>query len=139
MSDPAVLLYVVIPIVVIVCLLIARLIAARSHRKQLQQAYADYQLALDALREHPTNTHVRQQALDLGRKYGFLSRLRGGVPVFDETALMHDISAVTADATQEVRESIAVRLTILDELRMKGLISPTEYEQRREAVLEEAP
>ena len=83
-------------------------------------------------------------------RYSNLTRDKKGVSLFDEVALSNDIGAACAGATRMpaqnaapvapptpvAAESAEVRLQRLGDLLAKGLISATEHDQRRAAILD---
>jgi hypothetical protein len=99
----------------------------------LEEATQAYQGSLSALKADPTNSDLRQRTLALGRHYSNLSRNSTGQTVFDELALMNDISAACASAHLLKHspigsvESIEERLTKLQSLREKGLIDQADF------------
>ena len=109
---------------------------------------AAYRASLMALRDDPTNSTLRQRTLELGRAYAHLTRNREGVAIFDEVALMNDITAAVGAASliSGMRNlppsplqaaSIEERLSRLATLRDQGLITAEEYASRRAAMLSE--
>ncbi len=129
----------------------SNLIAAA--RKALSEAKAACEASLSELRRDPTNTQLRQRSLELGRHYSNLGRNKEGVAIFDEVALMNDITAAVgstavitsrshADRPSEPLaatrpSSIEQRLERLSSLRDQGLITGEEYEARRGEILKE--
>jgi hypothetical protein len=110
----------------------------------LAQAKASYQASLSKLKSNPTNADLRQRTLELGRIYSNLTRKKRGVTLFDEVALMNDISAACAGATfvspnmgTSATPSIEKRLSKLAELRSKGLIDEQEYNSKRQKIIDE--
>lgn len=111
----------------------------------LKQARARYEASLAALKRDPNNADLKQATLALGRAYSQLTRDKKGVTLFDEVALMNDINAACAGAglhpqqrvvaASQVQESVEQRLQKLSDLSAKGLISQTEHDQRRSAIL----
>ena len=61
-------------------------VAFEAHQRG--KAREAYQTALANLRSNPSNPHLREEALHLGRVYSHLTRNRRGVTLFDEVALM---------------------------------------------------
>lgn len=121
--------------------------AARRRAKELKEARDAYQTSLAQLKRNPTNANCRQRTLQLGRVYSNLTRNKKGVTIFDEIALMNDINAACAGATtvdsppkttyEQPRQPIEERLARLAELKTKGLIDETEYNARRQKILDE--
>jgi len=99
-----------------------------------------YHDALAALKADPTNADLRQRALSVGRAYSALTR-QSNITVYDEMAVMNDIAAATAGASTPTaapnRETIEARLTRLNDLRAKGLVSDQEWNERRQKILDE--
>lgn len=111
---------------------------------------ARYQLALAALKSNPTNPDLHTHALQLGREYAESTRAEGVVTLFDETALANDIRAVTANAAQvsaigdassanptTATASLDERIAKLLKLKAAGLLSDAEFEQKRQALIDE--
>jgi len=131
---------------IVLGIIIAVLVSESNKKaKALREAREAYYRSLDRLKSDPTNPGQRQGTLRLGRAYSNLTRNKRGVTLFDEVALMNDISAACAGATTVSHEqsrttnipSIEERLAILSELRSKGLIDQQEYNLRRERILDE--
>jgi type II secretory pathway pseudopilin PulG len=129
-----------------ILLLVAIAIMVRRRKaRELQQAYNKYQRALEVLKLRPTDPQLKQQALQLGRYYSTLTRQRRGVTVYDELAVMNDISAATAGASNpqysapliSQSASIEERMVKLNDLRRKGIISEDEYTAKRKQILED--
>jgi hypothetical protein len=109
---------------------------------------ARYQQALAALKSNPTNPDLHTHALQMGREYAESTRAEGVVTLFDETALANDIRAVTANAAQvsaigdaavptTATASLDERIAKLLKLKAAGLLSDAEFEQKRQALIEE--
>lgn len=110
---------------------------------EVKPAYLD---SLERLKIQSTNADLKQNALELGREYSERTRkLQGisGITIYDEMALMNDINAACAGATnihkKEVtnNQTISERLSNLSELRDKNLVNDQEYETRRQKILDE--
>lgn len=142
-SAVACLIILALAIVAIVAVLIGRANAQDDEKKRLQAAFDAYQSALARLKKDPTNADYKQHALQVGRAYADFSRRQQnqrGVTIFDEMALSNDISAATAGAGAvqvAPRESVESRLQQLEGLRTKGLISATEYDEKRKRLIAE--
>ena len=119
---------------------------ANSKTAEINRKRADYQAALTALRENPTNPSLHEQALTLGRIYSAATRDNKSVTLFDETALANDIRAVTANATQTApvvhqtntstpAQSIDERISALKKMRENDLLTDEEFEQKRKDIL----
>jgi uncharacterized membrane protein len=137
-------IYVGVFILILICLALVNYAARiRIRPREREQAYKDYQTALEVLKIEPTNPILRQEALELGRVYANHVRNSQGVTLFDEVALMNDINAVTAGATSHVNapaptsDSTKARLTKLSELRANGVITEQEYVAKRQKILDE--
>jgi hypothetical protein len=134
-------------IFILVLVIVASVASANSKAKAQAQAKASYDHSLTDLKSDPGNADLRQQTLQLGRSYSNLTRNKKGVTVFDEVALMNDISAACAraatpipnaePATASSRGSIEERLSRLAELKVQGLIDEEEYKLRRQRILDE--
>ena len=118
----------------------------KRRKKELAIALALYKNALGELKSNPSNADLHQKTLWLGRQYSDLTRDKKGVTLFDEVALMNDISAATASGAVSIakefpqveeKQSVEDRLTKLSELRLKGLINEQEYSERRQKILDE--
>jgi hypothetical protein len=120
----------------------------RTQAKQqetLTDAYRTYQNALKKLSADPTNPGLKQRALDMGRVYSNLTRNKKGVTIFDEIALMNDINAATASATNLIAKpsptgasaSVEARLWKLADLKATGTISEQEYAAKRQKIIDE--
>ena len=103
-----------------------------------------YQAALERLKVSPSDPRIREQALELGRRYASWTRHaagQGGVTLFDEVALANDIQAACAAASRvgEVTQATTAedRLQKLEVLRKKKLISESEYAANRQRILSE--
>jgi hypothetical protein len=127
---------------------IVAVLAGVAQANALEKARQAYQGSLTQLTNDPTNPQKRQATLALGRAYSNLTRNKKGVTVFDEVALMNDINAACGGAatfagtgpltsTAHVQVSAEARLTKLQTLREQNLISPEEYEAKRQQVLNE--
>jgi hypothetical protein len=118
---------------------------ARSDKaNQLRDAQKNYRDLLELLKQHPTDPNVRERALAWGRHYSNLTRQGQGVAIFDEVALANDINAACAGAAQRPttapspREaSTEDRLSRLQDLFTKGIITEDEYQTRRARFLDE--
>lgn len=113
------------------------------------QAKKAYYASLEQLKGDPDNPDLREQTLNLGRRFAdaamFLHSKGWPVILLDEAALANDISAACARAGTRVtvesdyrNQSIEERLIRLDDLRAKGFIREDEYETRRRQILSEA-
>ncbi len=104
-------------------------------------ARVSYQSALARLKTDPTNANLKQHALQEGRTYATWTREQKAVTIFDEMALSNDISAATAGATVAINSapttSVEDRLKTLEGLRAKGVVTDTEYAQKRQKLLDE--
>lgn len=108
------------------------------------EARQAYQKALASLKVDPRNADLRQQTLALGRTYSNLMRDKKGQTVFDEVALMNDINAACAGASDfpavmpaiVKQDDIEARLGKLLSLKNRNLIDESEYSARRREILE---
>jgi len=123
-------------------------ILAAVNQNARDKAKAAYQTSLDRLKLDPGNADLRHQTLQLGRIYSNLTRNNKGVTLFDEVALLNDINAAcgflggpvappVAPSVTGVQPSIEERLTRLDALKNRGLISEAEFESKRSKLLDE--
>lgn len=130
--------------------LIIIIVWVASVEAKKEKAKAAYQESLRQITYDPANPDYRRRALTLGRIYANLSRDEKGVTVFDEVALMNDISAACGGATTVVNTpptpSVKVaslvlpledRLARLIKLKEQGLIDNEEYQAKRQKLLDE--
>lgn len=117
---------------------------ASREQKYLLESRQAYQEHLERLKDEPTNPALRQETLRLGRLYSNLTRSNQGVTIFDEVALANDINAACAGAASPNRamevsgsQSVEERLEKLVLLRNRGLISMTEWAERRKEILKD--
>jgi len=73
---------------------------ARATEKGKAEALEAYRISLARLKADPRNADLRKHTLALGRIYSNLMRDNKGQTVFDEVALMNDISAACAGASE---------------------------------------
>jgi len=117
--------------------------AANEAKVKARHAYED---SLSALKLAPSDPDLKQQTLQLGRGYSQLTRDGKGIAIFDEVALMNDLSAVCAGAaaasspsptsSAPAREAtIHTKLTELRQLHNAGLVSDHEYTTLRSELL----
>lgn len=118
--------------------------AQQAAWENLKTAEYAYEKHLERLKNEPNNPSLRQETLRLGRFYSNLTRSNQGVTVFDEVALLNDINAACAAAASPHRakegsgsQSIEERLEMLVLLRNRGLISMTEWAERRKEILKD--
>jgi hypothetical protein len=128
----------------IVLMVVAVVYSNNEKQRRLDEARRAYFEHLESLKKSPNDPNLKQQTLQLGRRYSALTRESNGVTVYDEMAIMNDISAATAAATASVPTratiapaptSIEERLRKLEELKNRELITMEEYRTRREAIL----
>jgi len=120
------------------------LVTAINARKAKEAARKSYLESLDNLKEKPTNANVKQQTLAFGRVYSNLTRDKKGNTLFDEVALMNDISAACAAATSGERVSfqstptgtVEERLAKLASLHSNGLIDGADFSRRKKEILD---
>ena len=117
----------------------------KKKREAIASAYIYYNMALDNLRTEPNDSNKRETALRLGREYADLVR-KDKRTMFDEVALMNDLNAIQPTTPKEATDvkkhpvatdSTEQRLTKLEDLRSKGLLTEDEYQNRRSAILDE--
>ena len=126
-------------LIVGVLVIMAAVIGGKSNEREA--ARVAYQTSLEMLKRDPANADLRQETLRLGREYAHLVRQRRGVALFDEMALMNDLSAATAAAAQPKPQlpalvrSVESRLSSLSDLHAKGLIDDAEHAARRREIL----
>ena len=140
---------VVLVIVLFVIFIIGLLAASAGKERKLTELIKRkkaYKQALEALKQAPSDTNLRQETLHLGRDYSDYSRKcarQSGETLFDEVALMNDLNAACGGATPSAAQTtvlsptIEERLAKLDDLKNKGLISPDEYSSKRAQIIEE--
>lgn len=129
----------VVSVVAVVAVLYAW--ASEKAKKEALQAY---QQSLANLKANPRNADLRQRTLALGRAYSSLMRDKKGQTVFDEVALMNDINAACAGASEFLIDNPAIaapddieaRLEKLLSLKNRNLIDDSEYSARRKEILE---
>lgn len=107
----------------------------------VDHAKAHYTDALARLKAQPTDPDLKLTALAAGRAYAAIARDDAGDPLFDEVSLMNDINAVCAgaasiDSAAVGGSDVETRLRNLNSLKEGGLISDSEYEARRAAIIE---
>ena len=135
-------------IFLVVVFVIIAVIVGVAKANAMESARQAYQNSLGQLTNDPTNPQKRQATLALGRAYSNLTRDKKGVTVFDEVALMNDINAACGGAATftgnppinsavSVQGSAEARLSKLKTLRDQNLISPEEYDAKRQQVLSE--
>jgi hypothetical protein len=121
---------------------------ADEARRTYEAAKVAYQRSLGDLKSDPTNTQLREQTLRLGRHYSNLGRNSQGETVFDEMAIMNDIGAAVGSAATLIQPpqsaatsppsdhaAVEERLRRIKALREKNIISETEYEAQRAAII----
>ena len=104
------------------------------------QALADYNASLEALRRNPLDLSLQANTLEKGRRYSRLTRTSQGVPMFDESAIRNDIDLAIAKrptSPQVASNNPANRLATLDNLFRDRLISEVEYNEQRARILAE--
>ena len=117
-----------------------------NQAKRYTNAKNSYFENLARLKKDPSNPELRQQTLGKGREFCAITRECQGqnkvVTIYDEVALMNDINAACAASTTisskgENSLTIEGRLAKLAELKDQNLISESEYNQRRQKILDE--
>jgi hypothetical protein len=104
------------------------------------QTKQDYEAALDQYRGNPTDQRLRQSALEAGRLYSRNTANGYGNFSFDELAIRNDLDSIAMAATrapEPTKPSIEARFQTLDSLLNRGIITETEYQNRRAAILDE--
>lgn len=116
--------------------------------RALREAESAYREALEHLKMYPQDADIKENALRLGRYYSGLTRGMSGknnVTLYDEVAIMNDINAACAAASapqysasyRQPASSVEERLSNLADLRSRGVINESEYEMRRQRILNE--
>lgn len=119
---------------------ILRVVLSVAARKK---GWQRYKAALDELKTDPSNSDLRQKALYWGRMHAKLVRDKNGNEVLDEVTLMNNINAICASAKPAERNrkgpangtSTEKRLSDLESLHKKGLISDDEFSQQRKGII----
>ena len=130
-------------IAIIVVVIAVAFYSAIQKGNAINAAKTAYLHSLGELKRAPTNPEVKQRTLALGRTYSNLTRDKKGNTLFDEVALMNDISAACAAAsiispaahTPPLSLSAEDRLRTLADLKAKGLIDEVEFSKRRTEIL----
>jgi predicted negative regulator of RcsB-dependent stress response len=134
------LLCIVVPIIGIFAILGGRWYQRHALDRTIAAAQARYQRTLAHLKADPANADLREHTLAVGRWYAGVARQQTGTTIFDEMALMNDISAATAGrnapSPPDATTSAEQRLQHLGDLRERGLITDEEYAARRQAIIE---
>ncbi|WP_167369442.1 SHOCT domain-containing protein [Pandoraea pulmonicola] len=115
----------------------------KKKQREREAAHQRYISSLDELKRNPTNADIKQKTLALGRHYSNLTRDKKGNTLFDEVALMNDINAACAGAVHTGQAPTAAgspvavedRIRKLKDLHEKGLISPEDFQKRRDEIL----
>jgi hypothetical protein len=131
------LLCVSVPILVVVLIVVGIVSAAANAESAQRKALEEYQSSLARLKGNPTNADLRQETLRLGRAYSNLTRNTKGVTLFDEVAVKNDIDAACAGSVQMQNRTIEQRLAKLEQMRADGVIDGSEYQRRRQAIIDE--
>lgn len=131
--------------VIIIAVVIIAIWWANAQERAKKEALEAYQRSLASLKADPRNADLRQQTLALGRAYSNLMRDKKGQSLFDEVALMNDINAACAGASERALDvhaatppvnDIEARLLKLLSLKERNLIDEYEYSIRRKEILE---
>lgn len=131
--------------VILITVVVIAIWWAYAQEKAKTEAREAYLRSLANLKADPRNADLRQQTLALGRAYSNLMRDKKGQTVFDEVALMNDINAACAGASERSLDvqvtappvqDIEARLQKLLSLRERNLIDEDEYSSRRREILE---
>jgi high-affinity K+ transport system ATPase subunit B len=117
---------------------------ARERADALRKASEAYQAALAKFKAQPTDASLRQTALEAGRAYSAVVRESKRVTIFDEIALKNDLDAAGAGASVAPAassptqpSSVSGRLKVLSQLKLEGLISEDEFNDRKGKILSE--
>lgn len=129
---------------ILIAIVVIAAIWVNAQEKAKKEAREAYQRSLTNLKADPQNADLRQQTLALGRAYSNLMRDKKGQTVFDEIALMNDINAACAGASQRTLDArtappvndIEARLQKLLSLKERNLIDEDEFSTRRKEILE---
>ena len=97
-----------------------------GRRQELRIAGAAYRSALVALKTEPGSTALQQSALTLGRQYSDLTRRHKGTVSFD--GWPDEVHAVTKTADPS---TVGDQLKQIESLCNRGIITATEYQERR--------
>lgn len=139
MNSFACLIVIVFSIAAIVFILVGQSRARTDAEQRRQAAHDAYKAALANLKISPSNPHLKEEALRLGRSYANLTRDQKGVTIFDEVALSNDISAATAGAavaqSAPAPTDIASQLERLADLRAKGILTDDEFQAQKRKLL----
>lgn len=131
--------------VILIAVVVIAVWWAHAQEKAKKESREAYQRSLANLKADPRNADLRQQTLALGRAYSTLMRDKKGQTVFDEVALMNDINAACAGASERTLDvhvapqpvnDIEARLQKLLSLKERNLIDEDEYSSRRKDILE---
>jgi hypothetical protein len=132
--------FLILSVLVVVLLVLSK----GNDLEEARQAYLD---ALARLKADPANPDLREETLRLGRAYAALTHQTRNGTLFDEMALLNDINAacaavvvqrqMMASAPSLPAASIEDRLTRLQDLKTRGLLSDVEYDERRREILRE--
>jgi hypothetical protein len=108
------------------------------------QAKKGYDDSLEELKGDPHNSDLREKVLALGRQYAGRLHAVGLGKVFDEAALRNDVDAALVEAESKFdtdaanpRPSVKQRLSKLEALRKKDLVTDAEYRRRRQEILKD--
>ncbi len=138
-----------IPVIILIIIVVAQNDAAKKLAAARVAAKKRYDDALAALRSNPTDSALRADALEKGRRYLGLLRENRAITVYDEAKLKNDLDAACAAAptiheaahpvvvAAPARPTVEDRLTSLNDLYQKGLITDEEYTSRRQQILSE--
>ena len=137
----------------------AKLAARKKEREQwienVNEAERSYKTHLAMLEQDPSNPQTKKETLHLGREYSSLchqytawaegigSEIDKTITIFDEMKLSNDLAAACAGASASVDKtttetrSVKQRIAELDELLESGIISRSEYDEKRQKILDD--
>jgi hypothetical protein len=111
--------------------------------RELKRLKSDYADCIRNCKENPTSPDCRQQAVAAGRKLMHFIREKKSNIEFTELMMLNDLNAAGVTETvinlkvENRKDDIKGKLIVLRDLRQEGLISESEYEIKRNALLME--
>jgi len=95
--------------------------------RETKEAYGS---ALEKIKLSPTDPNIRQQALELGRRYaGYAKKAKG--PEITEMMIKNDIDAACAGASARKPFSAATEIKKLTELMDEGILTQAEWQNAK--------